>query len=654
MLTMKRLNPRPNVRVHTFSTRVCAPRAVWRAPRPFAASSPLPFMPCPRPRFASSSSSTQPATGHPFIEAAAVPAVETQRCEGCGVELQSEHEDALGFIPASVHKRKFKIRKADTEDREGIAVLQAREKELSQELTFLRNKIRTKEEAKNASARTQAQALNVAVKRKAISLETVRKQIADFRAPEVSEFDTEAAYRHGMREVRRDRMRSLTCVRCHKLQHQGFARGTVDSIEYWKFAAMLRDQLNPEVAPDAESPAPCVVVKCVDIFDVEGSLVRDFSQLVHDRNRVVLVANKADLLPKGVGSTRAAGWLRQAAQRAGLRPHSVHILSARRPDSHEISRLHQKILQAARPDPVRAGRYLRDKAPALDVYVVGSTNVGKSTLVNTFIEKGFITRGRRVTASNHPGTTLGMVEFSLRRSAAGQKTTRIMDTPGVIDPDHLMHVLRKEELEAVTPRSRLRPVTYKVKAGQALLLGAMAMVEQTEGKPFFFTVVASPNVTVHITKRERVGAILAARAGGSNALVFPPFRRDRVRSIGLGAVPEWAELMDTAEREAKTTSAVDQYAESVPDADTEAAAGTRVVPAKAGQVQHLRFTGKGWKEGCVDIVFPGLGWVTLTGAGAVSVTVHSPPRMRVSTRDPLLPYEALTTARKFTGTPSKR
>ncbi|CAM9752959.1 unnamed protein product [Ectocarpus sp. 13 AM-2016] len=59
--------------------------------------------------------------------------------------------------------------------------------------------------------------------------------------------------------------------------------------------------------------------------------------------------------------------------------------------------------------------------------------------------------------------------------------------------------------------------------------------------------------------------------------------------------------------------------------------------------------GAGWRESAADVVIAGLGWVSVTGAGPVTVRVWAPRGVLVMAREPLLPYESWETTAKFTG-----
>lgn len=124
-----------------------------------------------------------------------------------------------------------------------------------------------------------------------------------------------------------------------------------------------------------------LVVNVVDIFDFNGSVIPGLPRFVSG-NDVLLVGNKKDILPKSVKDSKVTQWLTERAHEEGLRPVDVILTSAQ--NHQAIKDLIEKI------EKLRRGR---------DVYVVGVTNVGKSTLINAIIkeitgEKDIITTSR--------------------------------------------------------------------------------------------------------------------------------------------------------------------------------------------------------------------------------------------------------------------
>lgn len=51
------------------------------------------------------------------------------------------------------------------------------------------------------------------------------------------------------------------------------------------------------------------------------------------------------------------------------------------------------------------------------------------------------------------------------------------------------------------------------------------------------------------------------------------------------------------------------------------------------------------------MVFPGLGWVAITGCGPCVLEAHAPEGVEITLREPLMPYEAKWTGVKYRGFP---
>ena len=98
-----------------------------------------------------------------------------------------------------------------------------------------------------------------------------------------------------------------------------------------------------------------LIVKIVDIFDFNGSWLPGLHRFV-GKNPVLLVANKADLLPKSVKEKKVINWLKREAKALGLKPIDVKLVSA-----HKGMGM-QEVVEAIE-------EYRGDK----DVYVVGCT-----------------------------------------------------------------------------------------------------------------------------------------------------------------------------------------------------------------------------------------------------------------------------------------
>ncbi len=274
----------------------------------------------------------------------------------------------------------------------------------------------------------------------------------------------------------------LYCQRCFRLRH--YNEITDVHITDDEFLKLLHE------VGDSDA----LVVNVVDIFDFNGSVIPGLSRFVSG-NDVLLVGNKKDILPKSVKDGKVTQWLTERAHEEGLRPVDVILTSAQ--NHHAIKELIDTI------EKLRRGR---------DVYVVGVTNVGKSTLINAIIRE--ITGNRDViTTSRFPGTTLDKIEIPL------DDGSYIFDTPGIIHRYQMAHYLTDKNLKYISPKKEIKPKTYQLNPEQTLFLAGLARFDFVSGQKQGFTAYFDNNLNLHRTKLEGAGAFYEKHVG---SLLTPP------------------------------------------------------------------------------------------------------------------------------------
>ncbi|RDZ15460.1 ribosome biogenesis GTPase YqeH [Priestia megaterium] len=296
-----------------------------------------------------------------------------------------------------------------------------------------------------------------------------------------------------------------------------------------------------------------LVVKVVDIFDFNGSWLPGLHRFVGN-NKVLLVGNKADLLPKSIKKNKLIHWMKREAKELGLKSVDVFLMSAQK--GQGIREIAEAI------EHYREGK---------DVYVVGCTNVGKSTFINAIIKE---VTGEKdiITTSQYPGTTLDMIDIPLDNGAS------LYDTPGIINHHQMAHYVDKRDLKLISPKKEIKPKVYQLNEGQTLYFGGLARLDYVQGGRKSLTCYVSNDLHIHRTKLEKADELYEKQAG---ELLQPP------RPEQMGEFPEL--------------------------------------------VAH-EFTIKNEKT---DIVFSGLGWVTVNESGS-KVVAHAPKGVGVFVRDSLI------------------
>ena len=277
---------------------------------------------------------------------------------------------------------------------------------------------------------------------------------------------------------------NLVCKRCFRLKNYNEVSDVeLGAEDFYKLIKTL-------------SKKDGLIVKVVDIFDFSGSWIEDVIDIVGNNKDIVLVANKLDLLPKSVKQNKIKQWLFKMLKAKGIKVKDILLISAIK--NHGIEEA------AARIDELRNGK---------DVYIIGATNVGKSTFINKLIE---LTTGDKnvITTSHFPGTTLGMIEIPLDRA------TNIYDTPGIILDYDIAHYLDAESLKLVMPKKEIKARVFQLNAEQSLFFGGMARVDFVKGERQSFTLYASNLVDIHRTKLSNADALFKKHLG---TLLKPPF-----------------------------------------------------------------------------------------------------------------------------------
>lgn len=269
----------------------------------------------------------------------------------------------------------------------------------------------------------------------------------------------------------------IICQRCFRLRHYNDIQDV--SLTDDDFLKMLTEI--------GETDA--LVVYLVDIFDFNGSWVPGLQRFV-GHNDVLLVGNKVDLLPKSVNRDRMKNWMRGLSKELGLKPLDVSLISANTGEGIEAL--------ADQIDHYRNGK---------DVFVVGCTNVGKSTFINKIIQMFSGDDRFIITTSRFPGTTLDFIDIPLDD---GQS---IVDTPGVINHHQMAHYVNNHDLKLISPSKEIKPKSYQLNEQQTLFFGGLGRIDYLEGGHRSLICYFSNELYIHRTKTETADELYQRQLG---------------------------------------------------------------------------------------------------------------------------------------------
>lgn len=274
----------------------------------------------------------------------------------------------------------------------------------------------------------------------------------------------------------------VLCQRCFKLKHYNEIQDvSVTDDDFLKMVSQIRDVNG-------------LVVHLIDIFDVNGSMIKSLARIIGDKP-IILVGNKVDLLPKSTNKRKLINWLKKSAKDAGLKVKEVYLISSIQ--GHGIDTLTEAI------------DLMRDNQ---DVYVVGTTNVGKSTFINRLIHQSTGDKDV-ITTSYFPGTTLGFIEIPLDDHSV------LIDTPGIVNKQQMAHYVSKSDLKIITPSKEIKPMVFQLNSQQTLFFGGLGRIDFIKGDKQSFVCYFSNHLSIHRTKLENADKLYVDHVG---ELLSPP------------------------------------------------------------------------------------------------------------------------------------
>ena len=203
-----------------------------------------------------------------------------------------------------------------------------------------------------------------------------------------------------------------------------------------------------------------LVLLVVDILNINKDLNFITKYLNND---IILVLTKRDILPYKVNNQKLLDY------DYGIKCIDKVIVSSNK--NIGLDELYEKIYQ-----------YKKDK----NVYIVGYSNVGKSTLINKLIYN-YSDINQTITTSMLPSTTLDSIEIPFNEELT------IIDTPGIIESGNIINEVDSAILKKIMCKKEIKPITYQVKGKQTIVIEDIILIESANNN---FTFYISNNLKI--------------------------------------------------------------------------------------------------------------------------------------------------------------
>lgn len=235
------------------------------------------------------------------------------------------------------------------------------------------------------------------------------------------------------------------CERCFRIKHYNEYKQVSKTNE--DFIPILKDINNTKD----------LVVLVLDLFNLPENLDIITNNI---NNEILLVLTKRDILPKSIYDENIFKYI----DNYKLNYVDKIIISSIK--NYNFDLLLEKI-----------NKYKKSK----NVYVIGFTNAGKSTMINHLI-KNYSNLDLEITTSILTSTTLNTIEVPLLDDLT------LLDTPGILESGNIIDYLDNSLIKKIIPKKEIKPITYQIKNKQTILIDNICNLE-----------VSNTNLTIYMS-----------------------------------------------------------------------------------------------------------------------------------------------------------
>lgn len=243
------------------------------------------------------------------------------------------------------------------------------------------------------------------------------------------------------------------CQRCFRLKNYGdYQVVTKSNEEYLNIIKSVGETKD-------------LVLYITDLLNLDEDITK-IRNLIN--NKMILVLNKRDCLPESVKDEKLIKYIEDM----NLNFEEIIVVSVK--NNLNIDYLFRKI------------KYFQTSR---NVYIIGHTNAGKSSLINKLIE-AYSENGQELTVSPLPSTTLNMIKIDIN------KYLTLIDTPGLVSSDSILNRVDVSMIKKMSPKKEIKPRTYQLKKGQSIVIEDLIRIDYIEGNKNSFTLFISNDLKV--------------------------------------------------------------------------------------------------------------------------------------------------------------
>ena len=247
--------------------------------------------------------------------------------------------------------------------------------------------------------------------------------------------------------IREDKIKdSSYCERCFKIIH------------YNERIVTNLDNINSYILKEVNKKAKYVYF-LVDLLNINSETITTFKDITVPKT---LIISKLDIIPKSIKENKIITWLKESY---GIKEEILFQSSKKNINTKSLlNKLESKNIN--------------------EVYILGYTNAGKSTLINNLTNA---TNENKITTSSIPNTTIDFIKTKLENIS-------IIDSPGFTNTTTIYNPEEFELIKRVMPRTFLKPTTYQVKPISSILIEDKIRLQSSINNSLTFYISNAINV----------------------------------------------------------------------------------------------------------------------------------------------------------------
>ena len=243
------------------------------------------------------------------------------------------------------------------------------------------------------------------------------------------------------------------CQRCFRMKNYGeYQVVTKSNDEYLKILKSVGETKD-------------LVLYITDLLNLEEN-IEEIRNIIP--NKMILVLNKKDVLPKSVKEEKLINYLKEK----NIEFEEVIVVSVNKNINIDYLLKRIKYYQTSK-----------------NVYVVGHTNAGKSSLINKLISN-YSDNTQELTMSPLPSTTLNLVKIDINDYLT------LIDTPGLVDNGSILNRVDASMVKKISPKKEIKPRTYQLRKNQSIIIEDLVRIDYVEGEKNSFTLFVSNDLKV--------------------------------------------------------------------------------------------------------------------------------------------------------------